>query len=52
MSKVTAPIRLKHDLPPWPRYEADPSFRKWIDMCGSAPEYTLAWFLQPDSAAL
>lgn len=33
-------------LPPWPKYENDPSFRRWIDSGEHAPDYTFAWFLR------
>jgi hypothetical protein len=37
-------ITTQDNLPPWPKYENDPIFRRWIDSGGHAPDYTRAWF--------
>jgi hypothetical protein len=34
----------------WPKYEADLSFRRYVDATDSAPEYTFAWFCERDHA--
>jgi hypothetical protein len=39
-------------LEPWPRYESDATFRRWIDSNEYAPDYTFAWQFRRNTGEL